>query len=1010
MTRPKICRKFLPNCKFGTPDEGKNEMKHRILFSLFMVLNFMPVPCIQAQITLDGTVGPASSLSGPNYEISADLGKQTGANLFHSFGLFNVNTGESATFTGPDTVSNIIARVTGGNPSLIDGPLRSEISGANLFLLNPRGLMFGTESSIDLTGSFHASTADYLGLGSDGRFDAAYPENSIFTSAPPSAFGFIGDEPGDIGVEGSIKGAAGQTLSLTGGNVSITGGMLEVQSGQIHIAGVASPGEIELADSGPDISAFEKQGEISVSQGAVLNVSGNNAGDVRIRGGKFVIRDPGSDLVAVTGNADGGEIDIEAKDKLLIADAGRVYTDSIGNGRGGDISVSSNSLTLSSGGMLFTRTQGEGIAGDIIANADEMNLTGGGLYSETRAVGASGDILASADSLTLSDGGRLFTRTLGDGRAGDISLNTNNMRVIRGGALFSFADVGVSGDTGNLSISADDLTLADDGSIVTETYGTGRGGDVQLDTDRLNINSGGFVRTLTALTGSGGNIAVIAQESVAISGFGTETLSGLYSNNFGSGDGGNISISADTLAVSDEGLITSDTVGENLGSGGDIALNVRQLEIDRGHISSSGIAMGSQNTGDAGNISIFASESVNISGSGKDDAGLYGEYYGVFSQTQGTGNGGSVSIKAEELNLTKDAMINAQSYAGGSGGKILLEAERIGIHDGGAVAADAYGTGRSGDISVSAGESLSISGFSVKRDQERDDTSTIYNATHSSGNGGNLTVSAPFISIGIGGSVHADTLGDETLDGNTLPDGDAGTVRLNADRLEMSGGIISASTQGTGVGGNISIEADQLKMSEQASISAESSGTGDAGHISVSPSDTIEIQNSSITTAAENAGGGSMLINAGKSLQLSNGEMTTSVKYGAGNGGDISITGPEFMILNQGSVIARAYEGAGGNIKITADHFIQSAGSPVDASSKLGIDGTVNIASPDEDISSGLTVLPETYLDADTWMKTPCAARTGEKISRFTIKGRDGVQTAFDDWLPSPRFPLTNKD
>jgi filamentous hemagglutinin family protein len=977
-------------------------MKHRILFTLFMVLNFIPVYCVYAQITLDGTLGPASSLSGPDYEIGAELGKQAGSNLFHSFGLFNVNAGESASFTGPDTVSSIVARVTGGNPSLIDGPLRSEIPGANLFLLNPRGLMFGPKSSIDISGSFHASTADYLRLGSDGRFDAVYPENSILTSAPPSAFGFIGNEPGDIGVEGLLEGAAGQILSLTGGNVAITGGMLAVQSGQIHIASAASPGEIEIADSGPDISAFEKQGEISVSQGAVLNVSGNKAGDIRIRGGKFVISDPDSVIVAITGNADGGEIDIQAKDELLIADEGSVFTDSIGNGRGGDISLWSDSLTLSNGGMLFTRTQGEGIAGDIIADSDEMNLTGGGLYSETGGTGTSGNISLSADSLTLSDDGMLFTRTLGEGRAGDISISTDSMGVIRGGTLYSSADVGVSGDAGNVSVSADDLTIGDRGIILTETCGTGRGGDVNLNTDRLKINSGGVVQTLTESAGSGGNIAVAAQESLTVSGFGTETLSGLYSNTFGSGDSGSIFISADTLTVCDEGLITSDTVGENLGPGGDISLNVRRLEIDKGYVSSSGVAIVSQTTGDAGNISIFASESVNISGSGKDDAGLYGEYYGIFSQTQGTGNGGSVSIKAEELSITKDAMINAQSYAGGSGGKILLEADRIGIYDGGSVAADTYGTGRAGDISVSAGESFSISGFSVKRAEERENTSTVYTATHSSGHGGNLTVSAPFMSIGTGGSVHADTLGDETVDDNTLPDGDAGAVRLNADRLEMSGGIVSASTQSSGVGGNISIEAEQLEMSEHASISAESSGTGDAGHISVSPSDTIEIENSSITTAAENAGGGSVMINAGKSLRVSEGDISTSVKYGAGSGGDIRISRPEFIVLNQGSIIARAYEGTGGNIKIAADHFIRSSGSPVDASSTLGIDGTVNIASPHEDISSSLTVLPETYLDADTWIKTPCQARTGEETSQFVIRGQDAAHTAFDDWLPSP--------
>src|SRR5688500_13682527 len=96
----------------------------------------------QAQMTLDGSLGPSGALSGPNYTIPAEVGQLRGSNLFHSFGAFNIHTGESATFTGPNVVDNILSRVTGGNPSNIDGLLRSEIPGANLFLLNPSGILF----------------------------------------------------------------------------------------------------------------------------------------------------------------------------------------------------------------------------------------------------------------------------------------------------------------------------------------------------------------------------------------------------------------------------------------------------------------------------------------------------------------------------------------------------------------------------------------------------------------------------------------------------------------------------------------------------------------------------------------------------------------------------------------------------------------------------------------------------------------------------------------------------
>ncbi len=131
----------------------------------------------RAQVSLDGTVGPSGPLSGPDYVIGSELGRQLGPNLFHSFGDFNVNTGESATFTGPGSVSNVISRVTGGATSNINGLLRSTIPSADLYLINPSGLVFGPNASLDVQGSFHSGTADFL------RLDAGAPSGSSTASA-----------------------------------------------------------------------------------------------------------------------------------------------------------------------------------------------------------------------------------------------------------------------------------------------------------------------------------------------------------------------------------------------------------------------------------------------------------------------------------------------------------------------------------------------------------------------------------------------------------------------------------------------------------------------------------------------------------------------------------------------------------------------------------------------------------------------------------------------------------
>jgi len=172
--------------------------KYSILFIVLLLNAAFVLSELHAQIITDGTLGPAASISGPDYQIIADLGKQAGNNLFHSFSEFSISAGESAVFTGPNSVENIISRVTGRNESRIDGFLRSQIPGANFFLLNPSGVIFGPHASLDMSGSFHVSTADYLRLGEDGRFDAVHPGNDVLKTASPSAFGFLGENPAPL--------------------------------------------------------------------------------------------------------------------------------------------------------------------------------------------------------------------------------------------------------------------------------------------------------------------------------------------------------------------------------------------------------------------------------------------------------------------------------------------------------------------------------------------------------------------------------------------------------------------------------------------------------------------------------------------------------------------------------------------------------------------------------------------------------------------------------------------
>ena len=118
-------------------------LKFNFIYLFFVFASLCTTTMLHANVTTDGSVGTAQSLTGPHYAIPETLGKITGNNLFHSFEKFSINTQESATFTGSDSIKNVISRVTGGEKSTIDGTLRSNVGKADFYFINPSGVVFG---------------------------------------------------------------------------------------------------------------------------------------------------------------------------------------------------------------------------------------------------------------------------------------------------------------------------------------------------------------------------------------------------------------------------------------------------------------------------------------------------------------------------------------------------------------------------------------------------------------------------------------------------------------------------------------------------------------------------------------------------------------------------------------------------------------------------------------------------------------------------------------------------
>ncbi|MBF0615141.1 MAG: filamentous hemagglutinin N-terminal domain-containing protein [Magnetococcales bacterium] len=246
----------------------------------------------------------AGNLTSANgaFTIPQSSGVTAGQNLFHSFNNFSLTSGETALFTGAN-VNNVISRVTGGSPSSIDGTIRSAIPGANFYFLNPSGVMFGPNASLDISGSFHVSTADYLKLGDRDRFYVSTTPTSSFVSATPTAFGFLGNTPGWIRVEGSgsaakevegimgLKVLDGKTLSLIGGDITITSAQgandivfesrLQAPRGYINLASMGGAGEVILLDSTLE-SDMEQTGGVITANGS--NYAGIISGKITVIG------------------------------------------------------------------------------------------------------------------------------------------------------------------------------------------------------------------------------------------------------------------------------------------------------------------------------------------------------------------------------------------------------------------------------------------------------------------------------------------------------------------------------------------------------------------------------------------------------------------------------------------------------------------------------------------------------------------------------------------------------
>ncbi len=866
-----------------------------------------------AQISSDSTLSTnVTTQDGLNFLI--EKGNRAGGNLFHSFQEFAIPTGGEAYFNHAADIVNIFSRVTGGNISNIDGILRANGT-ANLFLINPAGIIFGENAALNIGGSFFATTAESVVFSDGLEFSATNPDATPLLSVNIPVGLQMGSNSGAIEVQGTghnlrsghpilspinrgevnsgLQVSPGQTFVLVGGNVNFEGGVIIANSGRIELGSVDS-GFVQLAPvaQGWELGYENVQslGDISLSKYSLVDASGFlGGGSIQIQGSNLSLSDGSVVLVQNVGETASGAIRVNASESIQIAGllpeiniASGLVNESLGSGDSGDIEISTQQLTLKDGGVIANRTFSEARSGNIVANASESIEIIGFFFPDptirtvfftgTFGTGDVGEILVSTERLKIANGGLISTSTFGTGDSGDITIK----------ATESVEILGATPITNQVTV------------VGASAFNGGDGGKIEINTQQLQLLDGATVSSASFASGAAGSIILNASELVEVSGRipGTEIPTQVIS-------------SADVAEASLQQAFQFPLVPD--GRAGDLTINTSQLRVT-----------------DGANISV-----ANV---GSNDAG-------------------NLQINANSVVLDRGATINA-STASGEGGNINLQIQDSVIASNNSqISADVSGNGNGGSINLVTNNLQSQSG--------------------------------------------------STISTNTTDVGDAGNINLEADTLAFDNSSIlsEASAGSSGDAGSISLTTESLSLTNNATISTDSTGSGQAGNITVT-APTIAANQGSITATSLQTGGGNIQIQTEDLLLSENSLISTSVLDSSGGGGNIAIDSEFIFVRENSNIQANAVFGAGGNISINTQTIFVTPDSSITASSQIGVDGNVEISNPDLEAIGELLELPNQVSDPSEQIATGC---NNSNQSQFIATGRGGIPTTPSERLSSDR-------
>ncbi len=995
-------------------------------------------------------------------------GARSGPNLFHSFGSFSIGAGDTANFlntTPALPTQNILSRVTGGALSQIYGTIdTSSYAGANLFLLNPAGLMFGAGATLNMSGAFYASTANQINF-PGGQFTstttAAELANPAF-SVDPASFGFLGP-PTAITVQGLQHLQSGQTVSLVGGDIEITG-TVRVPSGRVQIASVASAGEVSIGDLSP--SASTQLGQVNISGGAQILATGDAAsgdargGTVLIRGGQINIG--GSTIDASGDAANGGAggavvirggslfvdsssitvntytdvvdatvaIDVQMAEGITLTNGTGILTgiadigtQAFGAGRGGDIRLEANQLTIQNGMLIGSSTFGAGGGGNVQLTASQIQIDGSSVSSSAFGDGGGGNVSLTANTLVLPDGSTtggtltltnfasVGTNTFGAGRGGDVQLSGQEQVGLSGGASVvsqALAD-GRGGDIviiagggpgagsievtglgsnvtsvtvgpgrgGDIRLTAGQVAIGDSSAVVSGSLGgEGVGGDVTVVGGTVSVTGGGSIQSLNQNFGGGGrggNISVQADDSITISGqdaFGGSSL--VVSLTDTAGDGGGISLKASSLKMDGGQILSSATFGDGPGgAAGAIAIEVGQLTLNGGGLIRSFVSTTVPGVpGTAGDVTVTVAGQADIAGPG---TGIFS--FASQSDPADITTPGNIVVDVSTLRLTDGALIQGGSFATDSqGGNVTVRAsDSILINGGAGISSQAFNL-PVGEVAVSAQQLTIDSGFintGTLGDGRAGNISVDVGTLTLSG-GGQIASSSSFLATGAGGNVTVNAKDSVTISGSS-PESVLPLPFRDFIQNTASGIFSTASSQSpqAGAAGSIIVSTPTLTMADGGTISVATSGAGDAGNIG------LNVGNFSLTTGARvdsgttgSGKGGTVTVNAAGLGTISSGAGFFSNAEGSGAGGNLNIQAAQLQLLDGATISARSTgtdTARAGDVNIVSGSLLRMVNSSITTEAAVADGGNISI-----------TTTGSTLVLADSQIKTSVQSGVGQ--------------------------------